>query len=138
VIKRKYDINLMKFISLFESFTKTRAEDAFELDGTLYFIVKEGMIGKAVGKQGANYRKLESVLNKKIKMVENSPVLEKFVLNAVFPLKLANVEFKEKKVFLTAPDTKTRGMLIGRGASVLKVTEAIVKRYFDIDEIRVS
>ena len=50
MIKIKYDINLMKFISLFESITKTDVKDCFEIGGKLVFIVKEGNIGRALGK----------------------------------------------------------------------------------------
>ena len=41
-------------------------------------------------------------------------------------------------VFLDPKDLKTRGLLIGRGASNLRFFEAIVKRYFPIDELKVT
>lgn len=138
MMKIKYDMNLMKFISLFESITKTNIDDAFQFEDTIYFIVQEGMIGKAIGKKGINYKKVESILKKKIRIIENNKDLSKFIQNIIYPLKLANIELEPKIAILTAADTKTRGMLIGRGGSSLRNTESIVKRYFDIDEIKVN
>ncbi len=137
-MKIKYDMNLMKFISLFESITRAAVDDAFQIDDTVYFIVREGEIGKAIGKKGTNYRRIEGILKKKIRLIENSKDLNKFVQNAVFPSKLANIEIDDKVIVLTAVDTKTRGMLIGRGGTSLRNLETIVKRYFDVDEIKVN
>ena len=138
VIKKKYDINLMKFISLFESITRTNVIDAFELEDIIYFVIQEGQIVKAVGKQGINYKKLENIIKKKIRMVENSRDINKFIQNVLHPIKLANIEVEPEKVTLTAPDIKSRGIIIGRGGANLKNLENIVKRYFDIKEIKIN
>jgi len=52
-------------------------------------------------------------------------------------LKVVDIKQEEKVVVLTAADTKTRGILIGRQAQNLRNFEKIVKKYFDIDEIKV-
>ncbi|MBS3113156.1 NusA-like transcription termination signal-binding factor [Candidatus Woesearchaeota archaeon] len=138
MIKIKYDMNLMKYISLFESITRTNVDDAFQQDEIVYFIVKEGMAGKAIGKKGINYKKIEGILKKKVRIIENSKDLSKFIENIIYPLKLANIEIEPTIIKLTAVDTKTRGILIGRGGINLRSTETIVKRYFnDLVEIKV-
>ena len=67
-IKIKFDIELMKFISLFEKITKINAKDCFKSGAKLVFIVNPGYIGKAIGKGGVNIKKLESLFKKKIKI----------------------------------------------------------------------
>ncbi len=136
--KKVYDINLMKYISLFENITRAQVEDAFLIDETVYFIIKEGFIGLAVGKGGMNFRRIEGILKKSIRIIEYSLNLSKFIQNIVYPLKIANIEINPSNVILTAGDTKTRGMLIGRGGSSLRNTETIIKRYFPIEEIKVN
>jgi hypothetical protein len=56
----------------------------------------------------------------------------------VYPAKVSEVRQDERIVTITAADTQSRGYIIGRGASILRGHEAIVKRYFDIDEIKVG
>jgi hypothetical protein len=52
-------------------------------------------------------------------------------------LELKEAKLEDTTLFLAAKDLKTRGLLIGRGASNLRLFEAIVQRYFPIKEIRV-
>ena len=112
-------------------------DDCFEDDGKLIFIVAEGQIGKAIGKGSSNVRKLEEKLKKKVRIVEHSSDLHKFIQNIVYPSRLENIEEDGKTVILTAVDTKTRGYLIGRNASNLRNSERILKRHFDVDELKV-
>lgn len=135
--KIKYDINAMKFISMFESITGADLKDCFEQNDKLIFVVKEGEIGKAIGKKGANTRKLERILRKKIRIIEFDPDLIKFIQNVVFPLKVKEIKMEDDIATIVPPDTQTRGYLIGKGAVNLRNTEAVVKRYFDLKEIKV-
>ena len=125
-------------MSLFESITRSKLKDCFEQDTSLVFVVKEGEVGKAVGKKAANVKKLELKLNKKIKIIEYSPNLLDFVKNVIHPFKLQDVIDEEGTVTMTAIDSNTRGMLIGRNAQNLRQYETIVKRFFDIKELKVA
>ena len=62
-----YDMNTMKFISIFESLTSSSLKDCLDLNGKLVFVVKQGEIGKAIGKGGVNIKKLERVLKRRIR-----------------------------------------------------------------------
>ena len=137
MIKIKYDINLMKFISLFESLTETEVKDCFEIGGKLVFIVREGNIGKALGKGGSNVRRLEGMLKKKLRIIEFNDNLLRFIQNVVYPSKVKNIAEEEGVVTITPPDSQTRGYLIGRGAVNLNNTKNIVRRYFEIKDIKV-
>jgi N utilization substance protein A len=128
----------MKFISLFESITHANLEDAFQIEETIYFIVKEGMMGLAVGKHGSNFRHIEGLLKRNVRIIEYSTDLSKFVQNVIYPFKAANVEVNSDKIILTAPDTRTRGMLIGRGGSNLRNIEEILKHFFPITEVKIA
>jgi len=137
MIKIKYNINLMKFISIFETITRAQVKDCFEIGERLVFVVKEGNIGKALGKEGSNVKRLENVLKKKLRIIEFNPDLIQFVKNVVFPSKVKNIVEENKIIIITPPDSETRGYLIGRGAVNLNYTKDIVKRYFEITDIKV-
>ncbi|MBW2996174.1 NusA-like transcription termination signal-binding factor [Candidatus Woesearchaeota archaeon] len=136
-IKIKFDIDLMKFISLFEKITKVNAKDCFKQHEKIVFIVPEGKAGIAVGKKGMNIKKLEGILKKKVKIVEYSDDLIEFVKNVIHPLGAKEITEDDGIVTIIPPDSQTRGYLIGREAINLRGFEDIVKRYFDIKEIKV-
>ncbi|MBU1204509.1 MAG: NusA-like transcription termination signal-binding factor [Nanoarchaeota archaeon] len=138
MIKIKYDLNLMKFMSFFESLTNTRLKDCFvDKNSLLVFVVEENQIAKAIGKKGINVKNIKEKLNRKIKIVEFNPHLETFVANLINPLKANEIKIDDKIVTIVGPDTKTKGLLIGRNGQNLRNYEDIVNRYFDIKEIKV-
>jgi N utilization substance protein A len=130
-------MNAMKFMSLFESITRAKLKDCIIRENTVLFIVHPGEIGKAVGSKGANVRKLERALNKKVKIVEFSPEPVNFIKNLIHPLQVKEITEDEGIYTLTPVDLKTRGMLIGRNASHLRAYEDVVKRYFPVKELKV-
>lgn len=134
--KIKYDANLMKIIAIFESITGAKLKDCI-LNERLLFIVQGNEIGKAIGKRGINIKRLEDMLKKKIKVVEfNSDVLQ-FIKNLLYPLQTTNIENNDGSVAITGPDTKTKALIIGRDKQNLNNLIAIVKRYFDVKDIKV-
>lgn len=138
MIKIKYDLNLMKFMSFFESLTNTKLKDCFiDNNSLLVFVVEENQIAKAIGKKGVNVKRIKEKLNRKIKIVEFNPHLETFVANLINPLKAKEIKINDKVITIVGPDTKTKGLLIGRSGQNLRNYEEIVKRYFDINEIKV-
>jgi N utilization substance protein A len=134
--KIKYDIDLMKFMQLFENLTRSKLKDCI-IGDPLIFVVEEKEIGKAIGKGGSNVRRLEGLLKKKIKIVEFNPNIQRFIRNFVMPLRVKEVIEEEGIVTITGNDTKTKGLLIGRERKNLDNLKEIVKRYFTIEDIKV-
>lgn len=137
MIKKKFDVNLMKTISLFENITRASVKDCIEQEGRIIFIVNQNEMAKAIGPKGANIRKLENLLKKKIKIVEYSEDVVEFVKNIVAPVKTGDVVLEDDVITITPADSMSRGLLIGRSAVNLRGFESIVKRHFPIKEIKV-
>ncbi|GEM_PF-399776 len=133
-----YDIQLIKIMSLFESITHVELKDCIKEDGNFVFIVNSNDIGKAVGARAKNVRALETALRARIKIVEFNTDPVSFIKNLIYPLQTADVQSVDGAIVMTAPDGKTRSMLIGRNATRLRSFEAIVQRYFQIKELRVN
>lgn len=133
----KYDETLIKYMSFFESITRTKLKDIIDNNESLTFIVQPGNISKAIGKKASNVQKLNKALKRKIKIVEFNPDVMQFIKNYSYPLKITDIKKEDDIVTITGEDTKTKGILIGRNASNLRYLEKVVQRYFDIKEIKV-
>lgn len=134
-----YTGETLKLMSLFESITRTRLKDCFiDSNNILTFIVVNGDIGKAIGKDASNVKKLENMLNRKIKIVEFDSSVLGFIRNLVYPIRPRNVVEEADIVTIESSDSKSRGLLIGRNASSLRNFEAITKKYYPkLKEIKV-
>ena len=134
-----YNAQSLKIMSLFEKTTRARLKDYFVDDNnTMTFVVHEVNLGKAIGKQAINVKKLENLLKRKIKILGFNPNPVKFTKNIVYPLKV-EVEQQETVIVIKANDTKTKAFLIGRNQSNLKNNLKIIQKYFkEIKEIKVN
>ena len=132
------DKETVQMLCLFEQCTQTHAKDCITLDEQLIFIVPTGEIGRAIGKGGQHIKRLEQKLRKRIKIIEYHQELSEFVKSVIAPLEIADLRLETDTLYLTAKDLKTRGMLIGRGASHLRLFESIIQRYFPIKQIKVT
>ena len=137
IVRIKYNESLLKSMAYFERITGTKLKDLVVNESFHLFIVERGNIGKAVGRNGSNVAKLEKSLNRKIKIVEFNSDLLLFIRNLIYPLTASEITQEGKIVTITGPDTNTKGLIIGRNARNLRHYEAVAKRYFDIDEIKV-
>ena len=133
----KYDNELLKLISFFESITKARLHDCFvDQNGTLVFVVEPAQYGLAVGKSGANVRSIEAAVKKRVKIVEHSDDIVAFVAGLIQPSKAREIAFTDGAVIIT-PEPSSRSFLIGRAGKNAKNFESIVKRYFPVKELKV-
>jgi len=128
---------MIKIINMFEEVTHARVKDAFYIKEVLTFIVFEGDKFKALGKNLSNLHRIEQMLQKKIKIVEFDGDLIKFITNLIYPYRVESIVQNDKVITITDPDSKTKGLLIGAKAQNLRMYEGIVKKYFDIGEIKV-
>jgi N utilization substance protein A len=135
----KYDVSLIKTMSLFETITRTQLKDSFiDKNSMLIFVVDEPLMSRAIGKAGVNVKKMESMLNRKIKILGFTPNLHQFMRNLLYPLHVENILEQEGIITIEGNDSRTKGLLIGKNSQNLKNNLSIVQRYFeDIKEIKV-
>ena len=134
----KYDSQLMKLMQYFESATRSKLKDCFvDGNGILTFVV-EGNVGLAIGKNGVTFRKLQSSLKRKIRIVAFSDKVEEFVKNFLQPLKVKEIKLMEDKTVVITAGPESRGYVIGRGGSNLRVLEDAARRYFEVKEMKIA
>ncbi|MBW2968327.1 NusA-like transcription termination signal-binding factor [Candidatus Woesearchaeota archaeon] len=135
-----YDQETMKKMALFETITHAKVKDFFddEIQGRLVFIVQPGNLWKALGKKGANVKKLEEKFKRKIKVVEFSEDKLEFIKNMVQPLRVSDVtEDDDGIVTIKHEDMQVKGLLIGKNARNLRNLENNVRRFYEVKEIKV-
>lgn len=132
-----FGLNSMRYISMFEAITRIVPLDCIVYDDVVVFVIPEKTLRFALGKDNINLRSLEKMINKKIRLVMHSNKLEQFVKNVAHPGKINKVTIDGKIVNIYPKDSFNRGIIIGRNATNLRKIEKIVRKFFDIDEIRV-
>jgi len=136
VTKIKYNLDAMRYISLFESLTGAKIKDCI-LKDIVIFVIHENEMGKAIGKQGSNIKRVENTLKKKIKLIEFNKDVSQFVQNLIYPVKVKDIKEEDGVVSIYGEDTKSKGILIGRDRRNLNFINEVVKRYFKIGEVKV-
>ena len=134
--KIKYDSDIIKLMTLFESMTGAKVKDCISGEKTL-FVIEENEMGKAIGRNGANIKRIESVLKRKIKLAEFSSDVAQFIRNMTYPAQIAEIKQENGAITLQGKDSNSKAMLIGRDRQNLNHLTDIVKRYFEINGIKV-
>jgi N utilization substance protein A len=133
-----YDQEMLGLMALFEKVTHANLKDCFYFKDKVVFLVDEGEIGRALGKDKANVARLEKLMSKRFKITEYSSIMTKFVINIMAPLRIIEIKEELGVVTVSGPDEKTRGLMIGSKAQNLREYEKIVQKYFpELKEIKV-
>ena len=135
MVSRSFDAQTLKIIVFFEKVTGARLKDY--LPEHSLFIVEQGEMGKAIGRNAANVRRIEQLLKKGVQLVEFNGNLGQFIKNIVHPAEILTVEEQDGIVTLRGRDMKSKGMIIGREHSKLNLLKEIVKRHFPVKDIKV-
>ncbi|MBU1975375.1 MAG: NusA-like transcription termination signal-binding factor [Nanoarchaeota archaeon] len=136
--KVTYNVEILQFMSLFEKVTHSHLKDCFFSRDKMVFLVQEGQLGKALGKNKSNVTRLEKLINKRFKIVEFNSDMHQFIANLMAPLRIAKMDEDAGVVTITGPDSKTKGLMIGARAQNLREYESVVKKYFpELVEIKV-
>ena len=133
----KIDSDSLKLISYFEMLTHAKVKDLIPEENKVTFIIETGDMGKAIGKNGANIKKLEFRLHKKVRLVEFNPDISIFLRNMLYPLDV-QVTNENGIATIHAKDSTTRAMAIGRERQNIRHLLEISKRYFDLKEIKAN
>jgi len=134
----------LRLMSLFQSRTKVTARDC--LDDQKYdriiFVVNEGNMGLAIGKNGSNIKSLTNILKRNIELVEFFDDPSKF-LKHVFNSKFINeIKLTEKadgsSQAIVLVDASKKGLVVGREGRNAERARLLAKRYFDISSVLIN
>jgi N utilization substance protein A len=75
------DTDTIRLITYFENITGTSVKDCIVYEKNIYFLIDEGKMSAAIGKNGSSVKYAEKALKKTIKLFEFSKDLNAFVKN---------------------------------------------------------
>ncbi len=132
----------LALLNTLERSTGAKANDVLATNECVTFIVQQGDLGKAIGKQGANLEHLRRAFGKNVDLVEDAETMRAFLANIFRGIEFLNIEEKEdatgrKVVYLKVGETQ-RGKAIGRGGEKINRARALVKRKFGYDDVKIS
>jgi N utilization substance protein A len=128
----------IKYINLFENMTGASVKDCI-LQEKVFFVVKQGQMGLAIGRKGANIQRLTETIGKPIEIIEYSDDPETFVRNILRPASIRNV------TITTRPDNKVvaildvlrrdKGLAIGPKGKNIERAKTLMERHHNIGDI---
>ena len=132
----------MRYIALLQDLTGAIARDCIvdKENNRIIFVVRPGDAGKAIGRRGANINKLRRVLGKEIEVVEYADDLESMVKNLFSPARILSVRLTQRngrKILYVTVDPNDKGKAIGKGGRKVNTARIVLKRYFDVDDIKI-
>ena len=133
----KLTLDSINNINLFENVTGAKVKDCIQEEKGLLFLIEEGNVKIALGKENSNIIKVSRILKKDIRIIAFSNDVCKFVSNLIYPNKADNIQLDGKIIIINVEDTAIKGRIFGRSRENLKRITSIVKNYFDVEEIKV-
>lgn len=133
-----FDTETIRIITLFENLTNTSVRDCLiDYDtNTVYFIVDEGKMGVAIGKNGSSIKNAEKIIGRNIKVFEFSKNLSNFVKNLIQKVEEVRIKEENDKVIAEVKvEKKFKSMIIGREGRRLKIFKEILERNHKINDL---
>jgi len=134
----------MSYIALFENITSATARDCIVDDelNRIIFVVKEGDLGVAIGKNGKNIRLLERMTGKKHEIIEHADKPDQFIRNALKPARVNEVRISErldgKSIAVVSVNPRDKGVAIGKNGRNAERIRFLAKRYFQIQNVSIT
>lgn len=129
----KLDQETLGWAGYLERVTHAKVRDCFKDEGTVYFVVAPGEMGKAIGREGRTIKRIQEELRRPVRVFEYRSTPVELVRNLVYPLKVAEIVEEKGVVFIKDEDKKTKGLLIGRDGRQLSFINKAVQRFFDVE-----
>ena len=109
-----------------------RSEDGL----SIYFVVEEGKVGNAIGKNGSNVKNVEHVVKKNVKIFGFSDDLKTFVKNLI--PQASSIEVKEEdgsKTVEIKVDAGSKAIVIGREKRHIRLFKELLRRSHNVSDV---
>ncbi|WP_292372253.1 NusA-like transcription termination signal-binding factor [Methanosarcina sp. UBA411] len=128
----------IQYIALFENMTRAKILDCIPEEERLVYVVKQGDMGLAIGRNGENINRVKKTLDKPIELVEYSDDPVTFLKNAFGPVSVSSVNILNKNgkrlAYVEVPN-KEKGLAIGRNGKNIEKVKMLARRHHDIEDV---
>ncbi len=136
----KFGEQEIQYLNGLRSVSRVEAKDCLVHDKTITFVVNKGQMGPAIGKSGANIKRLEDAFKKRIEIVEFHEKPEEFLAGAFSRIKFTGFEITEntekQKVLVAKADQENKKRLFNSAGKFKRIKE-LLQRNFEISEVRI-
>lgn len=124
----------LNFFTNFEKVTGVMPSDYLENDNGLIFLVEHEKLGRAIGKKGANIKRMKDMFRKRVVIIGDSKDPEAFVRSFFSNISITGVEIAnvmgDQNIVLTV-DEKDRGIAIGKEGERIKAAKEFLRKKFN-------
>jgi len=133
-----FNTETIRLITLFENLTGVRVRDCLvdKESNTVYFVIEEGMVGMAIGKNGNIVKNAEKIMRKNIKIFEFSKDLKTFVKNLIPQANEIRIKNENNSITVEVKvDKKEKPIVIGREEKNLKILKQLFQRNHKVNNL---
>jgi len=128
----------VRYIALFESLTGAVARDCIDDGDRVLYVVRNGDMGLAIGRNGEHINRVKKSIGKHIEIVEYSDNLSTFMKNVAQPAKVLGIELVvrggRRIVYVDVPPNE-KGLAIGRDGKNIEKMRMLAHRHHDVDDV---
>ncbi len=134
-----FDTDTLRLMTVFENVTHAGIKDCIvdPTNNSVYFVVQQGSVGAAIGKNGSNVKHVESMIKRDVKIFEFSKDLETFVKNLIpqaNEVKIAKSEERGTVVEIRV-DRGSKAVVIGRDGRNIKLFKELLQRNHNVGDL---
>ncbi len=126
----------LKCMSLFEQLTDSIVLDCLIDPNAFMFVVKQGDLGKAIGRKGASINRVRTAFGKSVFIIEDADSIEQFIKNMFSNIQVTGINIHEKmnnRVAYVTVAEKDRGATIGKSGERIKLNRSLLMRRYGCD-----
>jgi len=136
-MERNISFKERRYIEELRILTKATALDCViddRFDRVIY-VIRQGDMGLAIGKKGENIKRLQSVLGKRIEMVEYSEDPEAFIANIFKPAEVVGIERSEENgpINVLVRQRSDLGIAIGKAGCNIEKARILCRRFCNLE-----
>ena len=126
----------IKLMNLFETVTHVPVKDCLVEENVVYFLVEEGYIKEAIGKNGSVVKTIENLIKKNVRIYEYSKDVIEFIKKLIPNAKDIRIRNKDDVLIAEVKiDKSYKPILIGRGGKNIKIIKELLKRNHKINDL---
>lgn len=96
---------------------------------SIIFLVDDGLVRRAIGKDAVNVKYLRNQFKKEIKIFERGESLDETVSNFIYPIKLNSLKVHRRVLSMLLMNPKDRRILLGNGQTTLRQLKEVINLY---------
>ncbi len=119
----------LRTMAFFKEKTRVSPLNCIVTKTSIIFLVDNGLVRKAIGKDAVNVKYLRNQFKKDIKIFEKGERLDETISNFIYPIKLNSSKVHRRVLSLLLMNPKDRRLLLSNGQSTLRQLREVINVY---------